>query len=182
MKKQFLIITALLLLSSLLFSQKDKSFHSLEALTINGETKKMSDFKGKRLLVVNVASKCGLTPQYSELQELYSNYGGEKFEIIAFPANDFLSQEPGTNEEIKEFCESNFGVTFQLMDKITVKGKEMHPVYQWLTTKKKNKVSDNEVQWNFQKYLIDAEGNFVELISPRESPMSEKIVKFAKGE
>ncbi len=97
----------------------------------------LSIYKGKKVLVVNTASKCGLTPQYEDLEKLYKEYGGENFEIIGFPANNFLSQEPGTDEEIKEFCEVNYGVTFQMMSKISVKGKDMHPIYKWLNIKRR---------------------------------------------
>jgi len=141
----------------------------------------MSDYKGKKILVVNVASKCGLTPQYSELQELYNQYKDSNFVIIAFPANNFLGQEPGNDSEIKEFCTKNYGVTFPVMSKISVKGKDIHPVYEWLTMKKHNKVTDAPVQWNFQKFLIDEKGDFAGFFSPKESPASENIVNWIRS-
>lgn len=158
-----------------------KNFHKFEVNDVDGNPVKMYSYKGKKILVVNVASKCGLTPQYSELQELYTKYKDSNFVIIAFPANNFLGQEPGTNEEIKQFCTNEYGVTFPVMEKISVKGKDIHPVYEWLTLKKNNKVTDAEVKWNFQKFMIDENGDFVDYCSPKESPMSEKIVKWIEG-
>src|SRR5512133_1845753 len=113
-------------------------------------------------MVVNVASTCGLTPQYKELEEIYEKYQSDNFVIIGFPANNFMNQEPGTAGEIRKFCTDNYGVTFPIMEKISVKGDDMHPVYQWLTSKSKNGVKDSEVTWNFQKYLIDEKGNLIE--------------------
>lgn len=131
--------------------------------------------------MVNVASKCGLTPQYEKLQALYEKYGGDKFTIIGFPANNFLKQEPGTNEEIQEFCKLNYGVTFQMMEKISVKGKDIAPVYKWLTKKSENGKEDESVSWNFQKFMIDEEGNWVGSVSPRTSPTDEKIISWIEG-
>jgi len=148
----------------------------LSANTIDGEEFNFSSLKGKKVLVVNTASKCGFTPQYEELEELYKKYGGKGFIIIGFPANNFLSQEPGTDDEIKEFCTSNYGVTFQMMSKISVKEKDMHPVYQWLTSKEKNGKMDSEVTWNFQKYLIDENGQLVDFVEPKVSPLDESII------
>ena len=140
-----------------------------------------SSLKGKKVLIVNTASKCGLTPQYKQLEELNKLYGNSpRFVIIGFPANNFLSQEPGTNEEIKTFCTTNYGVTFPMMEKISVKGKDIHPLYKWLTSKLENGVMDAEVQWNFQKFLIDENGNLVDMVAPKESPMSEKIINWIK--
>lgn len=158
--------------------QSNGSFHQFTARTIDGEELNMSTFKGKKLLVVNVASECGFTPQYADLQKLYEQYGGENFEIVAFPANNFMGQEPGTNAEIKQFCTSNYGVAFQMMEKISVKGDDMHEIYQWLTQKSENGVADAEVSWNFQKFLIDENGNFVKMVKPRENPMSEEITNW----
>jgi glutathione peroxidase len=126
-------------------------------------------------MIVNTASKCGNTPQYKELEELYEQYQDDLV-IIGFPANNFLNQEPGSASEIREFCTQNYGVTFPMMEKISVKGKDMHPLYQWLTSKEKNGVKDSSVTWNFQKYLIDENGNLVEVIKPSEKPKSEKIL------
>ena len=132
-------------------------------------------------MVVNTASKCGLTPQYKHLQSLYEQFGGEKFVIVGFPANNFMKQEPGTNEEIAEFCEKNNGVTFPMMEKISVKGDDMHPLYHWLTEKSKNGVMDSEVGWNFQKYLVDEKGQLVKMVEPKTKPDDEQIVSWVKG-
>ena len=129
-------------------------------------------------MVVNTASKCGLTPQYKQLQAIYEKYGNDDFVIVGFPANNFMSQEPGTNQEIAAFCERNYGVTFPMMAKIEVKGKEMHPVYQFLTQKDKNGVMDSKVTWNFQKYLLDEKGQLVEVISPRTAPDDEQVIRW----
>ena len=128
--------------------------------------------------MVNTASKCGLTPQYKELEKLYKEYQDQDFVIVGFPANNFLNQEPGSNEEIAEFCEANYGVSFPMMAKISVKGDDIHPLYQWLTSKEKNGKMDSEVQWNFQKYLINEKGELVDMVKPREKPYSEKVMAF----
>lgn len=127
-------------------------------------------------MVVNTASKCGLTPQYKDLQALYEKYGSEKFVIVGFPANNFMKQEPGSNEEIAAFCERNYGVSFPMMAKIDVKGNDIHPIYSFLTQKDKNGVMDSKVTWNFQKYLINEEGVLEKVISPRTSPVDEEVI------
>jgi glutathione peroxidase len=127
-------------------------------------------------MVVNTASKCGLTPQYKDLQVLYEQYGSEKFVIVGFPANNFMKQEPGTNEEIVAFCERNYGVSFPMMAKIDVKGNDIHPIYSFLTQKEKNGVMDSKVTWNFQKYLINEDGVLEKVISPRTSPVDEEVI------
>lgn len=160
---------------------QEKTFHDFEMKTIDGEMISLSTFKGKKVLVVNVASKCGFTPQYEELERLYKTYGGDKFVIVGFPANNFMSQEPGTDLEIKSFCTENYGVTFQMMSKISVKGDDIDPLYKWLTTKSENGVEDSKVAWNFQKYLIDENGKLVTYVSPKTKPMDEKIVNWIKG-
>ncbi len=152
------------------------SIHQFKVKDINGETFDMASLKGKKVLIVNTASKCGFTPQYEQLQELYEKYKDSGFMIIGFPANDFANQEPGSNAEIKEFCTMNYGVTFPMMDKISTKGDNQAPLYEWLTQKSKNGVLDSEVSWNFQKYMIDEEGKLVDFAPPKESPMSEKII------
>lgn len=159
-----------------LFAQQ--SFYDFKVKTIDGEDFDLATLKGKKVLVVNTASKCGLTPQYEQLQKIYSEYGGEKFTIIGFPANNFMKQEPGTNEEIAEFCQKNYGVSFQMMEKISVKGDDMHPLYHWLTEKSKNGVLDSEVKWNFQKYLIDEKGNLVKMVEPKVKPDDAEIVSW----
>ena len=121
-------------------------------------------------MIVNTASKCGLTPQYKGLQELYTKYKDKNFVIIGFPANDFMKQEPGNAKEIATFCEINYGVTFPMMEKIEVTGKNKHPLYQFLNQKVQNGISDNEVSWNFQKYLINENGQLDQVIAPRTQP------------
>jgi glutathione peroxidase len=136
----------------------------------------MSSLKGKKVMVVNVASKCGYTPQYEQLQKLYDTYKDKNFVIVAFPANNFANQEPGTNAEIKEFCRVNYGITFPMMQKISVKGEDQAPIYRWLTQKSENGVLDQEVTWNFQKYLIDENGKLSAVYLPKISPLDEKII------
>ncbi|MEP6647738.1 MAG: glutathione peroxidase, partial [Saprospiraceae bacterium] len=139
---------------------------------------KMSDFKGKKILVVNVASECGNTPQYETLQKLYAQYGDDNFTIIGFPANDFGQQEPGSNDIIREFCTSTYHVTFPMMSKISVIGDEMDPIYKWLTSKSENGVMDAPVTWNFQKFMIDEKGKLVGMVAPKVSPDCAKIVSW----
>ena len=155
-----------------------KTLHDFTVITLEGEDFDMAQLKGKKVLIVNTASKCGNTPQYEGLQELYEKYGSEDFVIIGFPANNFLRQEPGSNEDIREFCTINYGVTFPMMAKISVKGKDMHPLYGWLTKKELNGYKDSSVKWNFQKYLVDEEGKLVGMLSPKTKPLSEDIVNW----
>lgn len=162
-------------------SGSEISFHDFIVKDIDGNEFDLANLKGKKVLVVNVASKCGLTPQYEELQTLYERYRDQGFVVIGFPANNFNEQEPGTNLEIKEFCEVNYGVTFPMMDKISVVGDDQAPLYQWLTKESENGVLDQEVTWNFQKFMVDEEGRLVDVVLPRESPMSEKIVNWIVG-
>jgi glutathione peroxidase len=181
--KTLLIIMVLVLTSVRMNAQGEtrKSFYDFTVTTIDGKEFPLSQLKGKKVLVVNTASKCGHTPQYADLEKLYETYGGDKFTIIGFPANNFLSQEPGTNEEIKQFCTSNYGVSFPMMSKISVKGKDIAPLYNWLTSKAENGVMDAPVKWNFQKFMIDENGNLSGVVSPSENPLSEKIVNWIKG-
>lgn len=157
-----------------------QSFYDLSAKTIDGDVLDFADLQGKLVMIVNTASKCGLTPQYEALETLFKTYGGDDFVILGFPSNDFLKQEPGTEKEIKSFCQANYGVTFTMMSKVVVKGNDKHPVYQWLTDKNLNKVQDSEVKWNFQKYLIDKKGNLLEVFSPRTDPLSTEITELIK--
>lgn len=142
---------------------------------INGKPFALADLKGKKVMIVNTASKCGLTPQYKELEALYQQYKDRDFIIIGFPANNFLGQEPGSNEQIASFCSINYGVTFPMMSKISVKGKNMHPLYQFLTQKSKNGVKDSKVKWNFQKYLIGRDGKLEKVIDPKTLPSSDEV-------
>jgi glutathione peroxidase len=168
---------------TLTFSQLEaqKSFHDFVVKDIDGKDFPLSSLKGKKVMVVNTASKCGLTPQYAKLEKLYKEYGGKDFIIIGFPANNFLSQEPGSNEQIKSFCTDEYGVSFPMMSKISVKGDDMHPLYQWLTEKDKNGLEDSSVSWNFQKYLIDENGKLIKVVSPRTDPLDEDIIAWIKG-
>jgi glutathione peroxidase len=174
-------LTLFILFMAAIFSVTGQnSFHDFIVEDINGNKFDLSLLKGKKVLVVNTASKCGFTPQYEQLQKLYETYGGEKFTIIGFPANNFFNQEPGSNSDIAEFCKINYGVTFPMMSKISVKGKNMAPVYQWLTQKSQNGVMDSKVSWNFQKYLIDENGKLAGMEKPTVRPDSEKIVNWIK--
>jgi len=157
---------------------QNKTLYDFQTLTIDGKPFDLSSLRGKKVLVVNTASKCGFTPQYEGLQKLYEKYGGKNFVIIAFPANNFLGQEPGTNQEIKTFCETNYGITFPIMSKISVKGKDIDPIYKWLTTKELNGVMDAQVKWNFQKFMIDENGKIVDVAWPKEEPDCEKIINW----
>jgi glutathione peroxidase len=179
--KTIILMSAIILFSMSEMKSQDTNFHSFTMKTIDGEDISLSSFKGKKVLVVNVASKCGFTPQYEDLQKLYEEYGGDDFTIVGFPANNFLSQEPGTNEEIKEFCTVNYGVSFPMMAKISVKGKNMHPLYEWLTKKENNGVMDARVTWNFQKFMIDEEGKLVDMASPKTKPFDRKITDWITG-
>ncbi len=176
------LLTTVFFISLVNLAQAQQTdFYSLSAETIDGDTLHFSKLKGKKILVVNTASKCGFTPQYEDLEKLYKKYKDDNFTIIGFPANNFMRQEPGTNEEIKQFCTMNYGVTFPMMAKISVKGKEVHPVYKWLTSKDENGVMDSKVGWNFQKYMIDENGNLVGYAKPKEKPFSSKIVNWIEG-
>jgi glutathione peroxidase len=169
-------------MSSGVFAQQAKSFYSFKTTTIDGKPFDLASLKGKKVLVVNTASKCGNTPQYAKLQALYDQYKTKNFVIIGFPANNFGGQEPGSNTEIKEFCTSNYNVSFPMMGKISVKGKDIDPVYKWLTSKAENGVMDADVTWNFQKFMIDENGKLVGMVSPGDSPQSDKIINWIKGD
>jgi len=172
--KNLVLIFSLVMLVTSGFAQK--SIYDFTVKDIDGNDFNFASLKGKKILIVNTASKCGNTPQYAQLEEIFEKYGKDNFTIIGFPANNFAGQEPGTNEEIAEFCEKNYGVSFPMMSKISVKGGDMHPLYQWLTSKSENGVLDSEVTWNFQKYLIDENGNLVKTVAPKVKPDDESIV------
>lgn len=150
----------------------EKNIYSFTMKTIEGEEKSLADYKGKALLVVNTASKCGFTPQYAGLEKLYEKYKDKGFEILAFPANNFLGQEPGTNSEIKEFCSLKFKTTFQLFSKISVKGKDIDPLYAYLT---KESGFNGDIKWNFNKFLIAPDGRVIARFDSNVDPMSDKI-------
>ncbi|HBT75760.1 MAG TPA: hypothetical protein DEB39_02280 [Planctomycetaceae bacterium] len=160
----------------------EMSLYDFTVKDIKGEDFPLEKLKGKKVMIVNVASKCGLTPQYEQLQALYTKYGADgKFVIVGFPANNFNAQEPGTNAEIAEFCSTRFRVTFPMMEKISVKGDDMHPLYRYLTEKKENGVVDAPVTWNFQKFLFDEKGNLVAVVPPKVKPDAQPIIDWLDG-
>jgi len=159
----------------------DRDIYDFIVEDINGENFYFNKLKGKKIMIVNTASKCGLTPQYKKLEALYKEYRTQNFVIVGFPANNFLGQEPGTNEEISVFCEKQYGVTFPMMSKISVKGINIHPLFAFLTKKNLNGLSDSSVKWNFQKFLIGIDGKLELVISPWTSPDDPKIVNWIKG-
>lgn len=154
--------------------EKAGEIYQFTLRTLEGQELSLSRFKGKKMLIVNVASECGYTPQYKNLQKLHEMYG-EKLAVIAFPSNDFGGQEPGTREEIRSFCTKNYGVTFQMMEKISVKGKDMAPLYKWLSSKEENGSCDEAPKWNFCKYLIDENGKVLKFFSSKTDPLSEEL-------
>lgn len=176
MKSLFLILSI-----AFSFSALSQSIYDYKVKTLSGETLDFSSLKGKKIMIVNTASKCGYTSQYEQLEAIYKKYKSKGFVVIGFPSNDFMKQEPGTNEEIAEFCQKNYGVTFPMMDKISVKGKEIAPIYSFLTTKSMNKLEDNEVKWNFQKYLINEKGQLVRVVKSGVSPNDESIINWIEG-
>lgn len=153
----------------------ETSIYDFKINDIDGKEVDFSQYKGKKLLLVNVASKCGYTPQYADLQELHEKHG-DKVTIIGFPANNFGGQEPGSNDEIKQFCSENYGVTFKMMDKVSVKGVDKHPLFRWLSDKDLNGWNNQEPSWNFCKYLIDEDGKLVKFFPSSTKPMAEEIV------
>ncbi len=156
-----------------------QSIHSFTVKSIDGKDIKMSSFKGKKILIVNTASKCGYTPQYESLEKVYEQYK-DKLVIIGFPCNQFGGQEPGSNEEIVEFCKKNYGVTFPLADKVDVKGTNTAAIYQWLTQKSKNGVLDASISWNFNKLLLDENGKMIAYYPSNVKPDSEAILSNLK--
>lgn len=166
----------LMLLGTVAFAAQPKNFYDFKVKDINGDNFDLSQFKGKKVLVVNTASKCGFTPQYADLEKLYKTYKDQNFVIIGFPANNFMHQEPGTNEEISEFCTKNYGVTFPMMSKISVKGDDIDPLYLWLTTK-----MDTNVKWNFQKFMVNEKGEVVDYALSKVKPFDDKIVNWIKN-
>lgn len=158
-----------------------QNIYQFKVEDLSGKTFDFATLKGKKIMIVNTASKCGLTPQYKGLEKIYKEYKDKNFVIIGFPANNFGQQEPGTNEEISTFCQLNYGVTFPMMSKISVKGNDMDKVYQFLTQKSKNGLQDSEVEWNFQKYLINEKGELEKVISPQVSPTDDVIINWIKS-
>jgi len=151
-----------------------KSIHQFVVASLDGGKIDFSTFKGKKILIVNTASECGYTPQYKDLQALYDQYK-DKLVIVGFPSNDFGGQEPGTNDEIKSFCTKNYGVSFPMAAKVSVKGDNIAPIYQWLTQKEKNGVLDAEIKWNFNKFLLNENGEIIAKFESSTNPLSKDI-------
>ncbi|WP_010522174.1 glutathione peroxidase [Aquimarina agarivorans] len=154
----------------------ENSIYQFKVKDLSGSEFDFASLKGKKVMIVNTASKCGLTGQYKQLQQLFDKYADNGFTIVGFPANNFMKQEPGSNKDIAAFCTKNYGVTFPMMGKIDVKGAKQHEVYQFLTKKEKNGYKDNTVKWNFQKYLIDENGYVVHVIPSRTLPNEQFII------
>ena len=151
--------------------------YDIQIDSLQGNPINLSDYKGKKILFVNVASKCGFTPQYKDLQELYDEYQ-DQLMVIGVPCNQFGRQEPGTHDEIQEFCQVNYGVSFLITEKVNVKGNEQHPLYGWLTQKSANGKKSSSVKWNFQKYLVDENGEYIDYYYSMTKPTSKKITKY----
>ena len=162
------------MLFNTLIMMAQQSVHEFTIKTIDGESKNLSDFKGKKMLFVNTASQCGFTPQYMELQELHEKHGDELV-IIGFPANNFGGQEPGSNDQIKTFCQKNYGVSFMLSEKVSVKGKNIDPIFKWLNAQD-NQSFKGDIMWNFEKYLIDESGKLIKRYRSMTKPDSDKII------
>ena len=189
----FLVCSAVFLMASQLHAQtsinKSKTEKVMDKQTIyqfkvedlSGNVFDFATLKGKKIMIVNTASKCGLTPQYKDLEAVYKEYKDKGFVIVGFPANNFASQEPGSNEEIQTFCQLNYGVTFPMMDKVSVKGDDMCEVYKFLTQKSKNGLQDSEVEWNFQKYLINEKGELVKVIKPKTLVTEPEVINWIKS-
>jgi glutathione peroxidase len=158
-----------------------KTLHDFSAISIDGKEIPLSVYKGKKVLVVNTASKCGFTPQYAELEKLWREFGPDRFVILGFPANNFLWQEPGSDQEIAAFCSLKYNVSFPMFAKISVRGASQHPLYTWLTSKKENGVQDAKVKWNFQKFMISEDGSWAGVALPADPPYSDKILQWLRG-
>lgn len=167
------MLKVLMLSTGLLFIT---TLYDFKVPSLEGSTIDFSKFKGKKVLIVNTASECGYTPQYADLQKLYEAYKS-KLVIVGFPANNFGGQEPGSNTEIKEFCKKNYGVTFLMAEKVSVKGADIHPLFKWLTNKSENGVMDAEIKWNFTKFLLDEKGKLIGVYPSKVNPNSEEITK-----
>jgi glutathione peroxidase len=158
-----------------------QTIYQFKVEDLSGNEFDFASLKGKKVMIVNTASKCGFTPQYKDLEAMYKEYKDQGFVVVGFPANNFATQEPGTNEEIASFCQLNYGVTFPMMDKVSVKGEDMCTIYQFLTQKSKNGLQDSNVEWNFQKYLINEKGELYKVLSPRTLPTDAAIVEWIKA-
>jgi glutathione peroxidase len=169
MKTLFLIAISSFLLAT--------SIYSYKVTGLDGQTIDFSKFKGKKIMIVNTASKCGNTPQYAELEQLYEKYK-DKLVIVGFPANNFKEQEPGTNAEIQEFCKKNYGVTFPMAEKVSVKGDDIAPIFQYLVDESKKMGIEDPIKWNFTKFLVDENGKLITVIHNKTKPMSEEVLKY----
>ncbi len=179
MKSRFLVLIAVLFATIPSLQAKTtipSSIYGFKVTALNGKTIDLSKYAGKKILIVNTASKCGHTPQYATLEKLSKKYSNNLV-VIGFPANNFGEQEPGTNQEIAAFCQKNYGVSFPMAAKISVKGNDIAPIYQWLTQKKYNNFKDNEVTWNFQKYLFNEKGQLVAIFDPATEPDAPEITQ-----
>jgi glutathione peroxidase len=173
------MMKTLIVCAFLLFSVAPASVHQFKVASIDGGVIDFSQYKGKKILIVNVASKCGFTPQYADLEKLYETYK-DKLVIIGFPANNFASQEPGTNAEIKAFCTGKYNVTFPMAAKVSVKGDDIAPIYDWLEHKSKNGVMDDTITWNFNKFLLNERGVLVAKFDSKVKPMDPQITDYLK--
>ena len=192
MKKSLLLFLAISLwscqnqaqkkeITTIATSMTKETIYQFKVQDLAGDEFDFATLKGKRIIIVNTASECGLTPQYEQLQSVYNQYKDQNLVIVGFPANNFGAQEPGSNAQIASFCQKNYGVTFPMMAKISVKGNDMHPVYQFLTQKAKNGLEDSSVQWNFQKYLINSNGELEKVIAPSTLPTDSEIINWIEG-
>ena len=176
--KNLILIATLFMLQSFTTPGKE-SIHQFKIKSIDGGVIDFSKFKGKKILVVNTASECGYTPQYEALQKLADTYKN-KLVVVGFPANNFGGQEPGSNAEINDFCQKNYGVSFVMAEKVSVKGTDIHPLFKWLTSKAENGVMDAEIKWNFTKFLLDEKGNLLAVFPSKVKPMGEEITAYLK--
>ena len=175
---RYLIFISFFLFSGCAQTQQSPSIYDYTVNDINGNKFDFSTLEGKKVIIVNTASNCGFAYQYGELEELYQKYEKDGLEIVAFPSNDFNKLEPGTNEEIEKFCKDNYNVSFWLMEKSSIKGKDMIDIYKYLTNKSLNGLMDSKVGWNFQKYLVDEKGHLVKYIPAKVSPLDTSIVNW----
>ena len=171
------MLKALFLSTAFLFLAPVKNIYEFKVPGLDGKTINFKKFKGKKIMIVNTASKCGNTPQYSDLEKLYEQYK-DKLVIVGFPANNFGKQEPGSNDEIGEFCKKNYGVTFPMAEKISVKGDDIHPLYKYLTEEVAKMGIEDPVKWNFTKFLLDEHGKLIAVIHNKVNPMSEEVTKY----
>ncbi len=176
---KYILTIAIVAMMSAFTLPGDPSIHTFKVKSIEGGTIDFSKFKGKKILVVNTASKCGYTPQYEALEKIYEEYK-DKLVIVGFPANNFSNQEPGSDGDIQEFCKARFGVKFPLASKISVKGDDTAPIYKWLTSKTENGVLDATITWNFNKFLLDENGKMIAYFPSKVTPDSEDILKYLK--